>query len=102
MTRPQPSDLWVIWDEHPSTIEDGWSGVEMSSTELVDMPSALHGGSSGLGFADGHAEIHRWRDPRTRLPMAEEDRGPSSLTGLGSNNRDLAWLKEHTTSAENP
>jgi prepilin-type N-terminal cleavage/methylation domain-containing protein/prepilin-type processing-associated H-X9-DG protein len=101
IARPHASDLWVVWDEHPSTIEDGWAGVEMGTTEWVDMPSAAHGGSSGLGFADGHAEIHRWRDPRTRLAMAEEERGPSSLTGLGHNNQDLVWLKAHTSSSEN-
>ena len=74
----------------------------MGSAEWVDMPSALHGGSSGLGFADGHAEIHRWQDARTRLPLAEEERGPSTLVGRGANNPDLAWLKQRTSSPGNP
>jgi prepilin-type N-terminal cleavage/methylation domain-containing protein/prepilin-type processing-associated H-X9-DG protein len=100
ITRPQPTELWVIWDEHPSTIEDGWAGVEMGR-EWVDMPSALHGGASGLGFADGHAEMRRWKDNRTVLPVAEVERGPATLAGLGHNNPDLEWLKERTSSLEN-
>lgn len=31
----------------------------------MDILAVWHGEKGTLGFADGHAEIHRWRDPRT-------------------------------------
>ena len=31
-----------------------------------DGPSTLHNGGCGFTFADGHAEIHKWKDSRTR------------------------------------
>src|SRR2546426_7399595 len=35
---------------------------------LPDFPASYHNKAGGLSFADGHAEIHRWRDRKsTRL-----------------------------------
>jgi prepilin-type processing-associated H-X9-DG protein len=30
-----------------------------------DVPADYHNNASALGFADGHVEIHEWKDPRT-------------------------------------
>ena len=48
---------------------------------------------SVLSFADGHAEMHRWLDPRTTPPvtgaiLAHWNDSPG--------NADLAWIRERT------
>jgi hypothetical protein len=48
-----------------------------------------------LAFVDGHSEIRKWVDPRTR-PILR----PGQLLPLGvpsPNNRDVDWLQDHTT-----
>lgn len=62
----KPSQLWVIICEDCSTLDDGVFLVDMSGTlGLIEMPSRQHGGYYAWNFADGHAEIHKLRDPYT-------------------------------------
>ena len=68
-TRPGPSDTWVFIDENPRTINDGSMAISAAAapgkTYLIDKPTGLHGGAGALAFADGHATVHKWKDPRT-------------------------------------
>ena len=68
-TRPGPSDTWVFIDENPRTINDGSMAISAAAapgkTYLIDKPTGLHGGAGALAFADGHAIVHKWKDPRT-------------------------------------
>ena len=41
--------------------------------QLVNLPASYHNGASGVTFADGHAEIHKWRD---RHPAAAQENFP--------------------------
>lgn len=79
-----PSQTWLILDENPYSINDGSFAVSAvakpGATYLIDWPSGLHGGAGGMGFADGHAIIHRWIDSRTYTP------GHLVGPGLGSSN----------------
>jgi prepilin-type processing-associated H-X9-DG protein len=67
--RPGPSDTWVFIDENPQTINDGSMAISANaapgSTYVIDYPTGLHGGAGALAFADGHALVHKWKDPRT-------------------------------------
>jgi prepilin-type N-terminal cleavage/methylation domain-containing protein/prepilin-type processing-associated H-X9-DG protein len=61
-----PSSVFVLIDEDDSTINDGFfanvATPSLASTvALNDSPATYHGGSSGMSFADGHAELHRWK-----------------------------------------
>ena len=70
IVNPVPSMLWVFVDEHPDSINDAW--LICSVTDLVgfeDLPASYHGGACGFSFADGHAEIHVWRDQGTKVPV---------------------------------
>lgn len=67
----------------------------MASDVIFHYPSALHGGSGALAFADGHAEAHKWRDARTRKSAAAGAVIRHSDTS--PNNADLKWLRERTT-----
>jgi len=63
----------------------------------TDYPGFYHHFVAGFSFADGHAELHRWRDPRTTPPMGYWGLpGPPSETA-SPRNQDVAWLQEHST-----
>jgi prepilin-type N-terminal cleavage/methylation domain-containing protein/prepilin-type processing-associated H-X9-DG protein len=99
ITRPSPSDLWILIDEHPGSINDGGLGVDCANTNaaarLIDYPAGSHNKGSTISFADGHTEIHRWKDSRT-MP-AFQDRVLLSLVVSSPNNPDVAWLQQRTS-----
>ena len=96
MTRPGPSKTFVILDESAITINDGFFAVNMagfdpyqpSSHAFVDVPATFHNNAGSLSFADGHSEIHKWRDGRTRKAV---------LFQASPNNADIAWFQERST-----
>jgi prepilin-type N-terminal cleavage/methylation domain-containing protein len=98
-TDPAPAKTWVLIDERMESINDGFFVVTMNQTGagcyLVDYPASYHNGAGGLNFADGHSEIHRWRDPRTTPPL--RDGINLALNVPSPNNVDIAWLQERTT-----
>ncbi len=96
---PGPSMTWVLIDEHPDSINDGFFVIQMigfpdaSAAQLPDFPASYHNGAGGLSFADGHAEIRKWIDPRTTPPVKQ-----TTVTTVGqANNPDVVWLWERTT-----
>jgi prepilin-type N-terminal cleavage/methylation domain-containing protein/prepilin-type processing-associated H-X9-DG protein len=60
-----PSDLFVLTEEAPFSINDGFfcyfGGSNPDTGGWSDCPAAYHGKACGLSFADGHAEVHPWR-----------------------------------------
>ncbi len=89
-----PAQILTFVDERADSIDDGSFGTDLvnrgAAAELVNVPASYHNGAGGIGFADGHSEIHRWRDGRTNFPM-----GTAQLTeNISSpNNVDVAWLQ---------
>lgn len=78
---------WVFVDENPWSINDGWFKVSMEPGKpLEDTPATYHGKSGGLSFADGHAEIRKWKDAALYTP-------PSTKYGTA----DIYWIQERTT-----
>lgn len=57
---PPPVDNWVFVDEHPDSINDA-GFFSPHQTQWVDVPATYHNGACGFSFADGHAEIHKWK-----------------------------------------
>ena len=57
---PTPAEAWVFMDEHPDSINDA-GNFAPHQTSWVDVPATYHNGACGVAFADGHAEIHKWR-----------------------------------------
>jgi prepilin-type N-terminal cleavage/methylation domain-containing protein/prepilin-type processing-associated H-X9-DG protein len=95
--RPSPSALWVFIDEDPDTINDGAWAITMPSgqgTGWVDMPSKTHGNAGGFGFADGHAEVHAWKNPRA-IPTTVYGNVPSYSPVPG--NVDVYWVANRTS-----
>lgn len=94
--RPAPSDCWVLIDENPFSINDGFFVCDPSNPDQwPDVPATYHNGAGGLSFADGHAEIKKWRDQAILgLNTAMSgflSRDPASV--------DLEWLRVRTSSA---
>src|SRR5688572_15660725 len=82
----RPADTWVTIDENPTSINDGWFVCEGTpNSQWTDTPAVYHNNAGGLSFADGHAEIKKWKDPpllkKTPPPFAPQDGG-----------KDHAWL----------
>jgi prepilin-type N-terminal cleavage/methylation domain-containing protein/prepilin-type processing-associated H-X9-DG protein len=100
MTSPAPSDLWVLLDEDPDSINDGSFAVQMPSsaaaTEWIDVPSKLHGNSCGFAFADGHSEIHKWLSPGNIPPTTYTLLSKNGIFEL--NDPDILWTATHTSS----
>ena len=77
LTKPSPSLIWVVLNEHPDSINDSVfhfiEGHLPTAAAWRDLPASSHyGGGANFSFADGHSEIKKWRDPRTKLPVKME------------------------------
>ncbi|MBC8094244.1 MAG: prepilin-type N-terminal cleavage/methylation domain-containing protein [Akkermansiaceae bacterium] len=61
----KPTDRFVTTDEDKNSINDGLFKIVISPPgsgfTLGDWPGTSHGGSGGISFADGHAEMHKWK-----------------------------------------
>jgi prepilin-type processing-associated H-X9-DG protein len=97
---PGPSDSWLFTDEHPDSIDDAALYSDPGSTngigQFTELPSSDHAGACGLGFADGHAEIHRWRDARTVVPVGYDKKHRIMMSTY---NQDLAYIATRTPRA---
>jgi prepilin-type N-terminal cleavage/methylation domain-containing protein/prepilin-type processing-associated H-X9-DG protein len=95
---PSPSDSWVFTDEHADAIDDAIlytnPGCTNGTGSFTELPSSDHGGSCGMGFADGHSEIHKWRDPNTTRPVIYSQGNGQQISVV--NSPDLAWLAQRT------
>jgi prepilin-type N-terminal cleavage/methylation domain-containing protein/prepilin-type processing-associated H-X9-DG protein len=59
------SETWVFSDENPESINDGWQCTpngDGETTTWSDCPASYHAGACGFAYADGHSEIHQWKD----------------------------------------
>ena len=92
MIRPGPANTFVILDEGLS-INDGFFATEMGTydpnnmpaKQTTDVPATYHSMAGSFSFADGHSEIHKWRDPRTAEPQG--------FGFVSPNNVDIDWLQ---------
>jgi prepilin-type N-terminal cleavage/methylation domain-containing protein/prepilin-type processing-associated H-X9-DG protein len=96
LAQPPPAMAWVLVDEHPDSINDSmlyvWPGLPPSLAAWVDWPASYHDGACGFSFADGHSEIHRWRDSRTIAPVRY-----NSINNLGvPGSVDYVWINQRT------
>jgi len=95
-----PVQAFVFLDEHPGSINDGYFQVDMATLMFPDLPASRHGLSCGFSFADGHAEIHKWKNSTTYRPETPGVvvQNISAGTGINTvNTLDWRWLTQHST-----
>jgi prepilin-type processing-associated H-X9-DG protein len=106
IVTPSPSQAFVFVDEHEDGITVGrftaGAGTIWPDTRWLQIPASRHDGACTFSFADGHAEIKKWRDPRTLVPVKRQEiyRMPEwTATGLPSpQNKDVLWVTERASS----
>jgi prepilin-type N-terminal cleavage/methylation domain-containing protein/prepilin-type processing-associated H-X9-DG protein len=96
-----PSMMWVILDERPELINDAYFVTDMAncdpntmlptrSAQIIDHPGIQHGNAAGFSFADGHAEIKKWRDAGFLTA------NPTGRVNVGDV-EDMRWLMMRTS-----
>lgn len=92
-TGASPSQIWVFLDEDEYSLNDGGFGFNMLTPEWIDFVGTYHNNGAGFAFADGHSEVHKWRDSTTKVVSGNVNR--RSLP-VGSQ-ADWTWMKDHTS-----
>ena len=102
MVDPGPSRTFVLLDMREDSVDIGNFAPNMrgwpdnpEQVGFYDLPGNYHHIANSFSFADGHAEIHRWRHPDTTPPLVRN--GTVRDTFLSPNNPDIQWLQEHST-----
>ena len=99
-----PTQTWVMVDEHPDSINDTACAVQIVLPEaktgnVIDFPASYHNGAAGFSFADGHSELHQWKGSKIKTF------GKGGNTGLnvpaGDSLNDVKWWSRNTTVGPN-
>ncbi len=106
MVDPSPAGTFVFLDERADTIDNGFfackpSGsvsdvVQAGQVRWWEIPANYHGNAGALSFADGHAEMRRWKAPMPPMSRVFNDNG----FPVTPHNPDILWLWERTTGAK--
>jgi len=102
LANPGPTKMFVFLDMREDSIDIGNFATDMAGWPnqgtqygFFDLPGFYHNSACGFSFADGHSEIHKWRDPRTMPPLVV---GGMINDGFQSpRNQDVAWLQDHSS-----
>jgi prepilin-type processing-associated H-X9-DG protein len=97
-----PSQLLVLLDEHPDSINDGYYIATLSGYGgeygWCDVPATYHNGACGFAFLDGHSEIKRWTGKLRSLEWQRvtfTDRHAGLLKAVADPDKhDIDWLKD--------
>jgi prepilin-type N-terminal cleavage/methylation domain-containing protein/prepilin-type processing-associated H-X9-DG protein len=95
--NPAPAGLFVLTDTSAESIATGTFGfwdhgidpIDPKQLGWTELPASYHGRAGALSFADGHAEVHAWKDPRTWSSQLAFSPSP--------NNVDIVWLLQRAT-----
>ena len=93
--------FFIFGEIHHNSICRPMFGILMDAPSTIyHFPAPFHGKISNFSFIDGHAEAHRWVDPKFNdpKPAPADWHAHGSITIPASGRNDLGWLKEHATS----
>ena len=89
----RPAMTWVTLDEHPDSNNDGFFIVPINATQWGDLPGSSHCGACGFSFADGHAEVHKWKSATSIYPV-KYFFTQVAFDAVGR--QDFQWYKDRT------
>jgi prepilin-type N-terminal cleavage/methylation domain-containing protein/prepilin-type processing-associated H-X9-DG protein len=92
LTVPGPVNTWLLVDENPGSINDGFLVEDPSQSPPVwiDCPASYHNNACGICFTDGHAQIKKWVD---RAIIGNTWGGNTAP----KNGNDLLWMNSRST-----
>ena len=93
---PRPAQIFVLTEEHPDSINDGYFLNKPNSMQWMDLPASYHNGAANLAFADGHLETHKWLFASTK-PPALPDVAHLPFPVPAAERADFDWLMARTT-----
>jgi prepilin-type N-terminal cleavage/methylation domain-containing protein/prepilin-type processing-associated H-X9-DG protein len=103
LTCPVPTMLWVFTDESMYTLNDGYLEILSTGYTYPDIVAAYHSGSGDFGFADGHAETHKWIGnviPNPKLNPYQFNATGGNVAS-SSSDKDWSWWTNHSSCAGN-
>ncbi len=100
-----PTKTWVFVDEHPDSINDAafankCDGADLpGAAQIIDMPASFHNGACGFSFADGHAEVHKWKGGKIRNARVRYNNAfmPLPIGAAGDSWVDVSWMAQNST-----
>jgi prepilin-type N-terminal cleavage/methylation domain-containing protein/prepilin-type processing-associated H-X9-DG protein len=108
---PNVSDMWVMTDENPNTINNGNMSWFSNGSFWSDTPGGYHSNGSDFSFSDGHVEFHKWQTVWSSSPAGTTGAGtglanwpcqgmnpPNGGPSWGSK-VDYAWVTDHATAS---
>jgi prepilin-type processing-associated H-X9-DG protein len=92
----RPAITWVTLDEQADSINDAFFTVPHNPdpSSWGDVPASYHNGACGFSFADGHAEIHKWKSSTSWVPVRYTF-SPPPFDAIATK-VDLPWYNDHT------
>ena len=101
LEKPGPAMVFVFLDEHPDSNFDPSfmfsPGFARGAERWLDLPGSNHRGAGSLVFADGHGEIHKWRERsgtnKTVYPVSFSTNEVWAAQPLGVS-RDYEWMND--------
>lgn len=99
LVTPGPAMTYAWLDEHADSVNDSTfmldPGYAQGSEKWRDLPASYHNGAGSFSFADGHSEIHKWQDGRTKLPVIYVEWALQSMHGVNLLvSKDYEWLDD--------
>lgn len=91
----RPSAIFVTMDEDDESINDGMFRTDpqpiTGTIKLNDFPATYHNHGAGISFADGHAELHKWKGLVSTL-FDGKDPGTGYTPPAGAAQKDSQYL----------
>lgn len=89
----RPSQVFVLVDDDPWTINDAAFAVIAAMPDFINYPSVFDHNSTAFGFADGHGETHKWKTTM----FVHNGVPPRTTAQPGLQYQDAFWLASHAT-----
>jgi len=108
LTTLPPVRAFIFCDETMFSLNDGYLQMGLNDPSYPDVPANYHGHVNCFGFADGHAEIHKWMGkvlPNVPYSTGVTEQNPSGSPAPFNGgivyttlfDQDWQWLTNHAS-----